>query len=168
MNLNSSGKKAGNDCIMTPKWVAEDMIAHFSPSGNILEPCKGDGVFTELLPKANWCEIKEGKDFFSYHSKVDWIISNPPFSVMRKFILHSFEVADEIVYLVPVWKIYLSYGLVKETVKFGGMKEIRWYGTGGDLGFPMGNGIGAVHWSRNYKGNLSQSFYRSPMSSKLK
>lgn len=163
MNLNSSGKKKGNDCIMTPKWVAEDMINHFSPVGKILEPCRGDGVFTDLLSTASWCEINEGKDFFSWNQKVDWIISNPPFSNMRKFILHSFKIADEIVYLVPVWKIYLSYGLVKETLKFGGIKEIRWYGTGGSLGFPMGNGIGAVHWSRNHNGTISQSFWKNPL-----
>lgn len=158
MNLNPSKKKKGNDCIMTPEWVAKDMISYFSPSGSILEPCRGEGVFTNLLPDAQWCEINEGKDFFSWQQKVDWIISNPPFSKMRLFILHSFKIADDIVYLVPVWKIYLSFGLVKETQKFGGIKEIRWYGTGGSLGFPMGNGIGAVHWKRNYTGSIQQSF----------
>lgn len=160
MNLNSAGKKKGNDCIMTPKWAAQDMIDYFSPTGSILEPCRGDGVFTDLIPNAQYCEINEGKDFFSWNQKVDWIISNPPFSIMRKFILHSFKVADNIVYLVPVWKIYLPYGLVKETTKYGGIKEIRWYGTGSSLGFPMGNGIGAVHWKRGYNGPIHQSFFK--------
>jgi len=159
MNLNPAGKKKGNDCIMTPEWVAKDMVEHFAPTGTILEPARGNGVFTNILPQAEWCEINEGKDFFDWNKKVDWIISNPPFSVMRKFILHSFNIADDIVYLVPVWKIYLAYGTVKAAQEYGGIKEIRWYGTGSKLSFPMGNGIGAVHWSRDYRGKMSQTFY---------
>ena len=159
MNLNPAGKKKGNDCIMTPDWVASDMINHFAPRGKTLEPCRGDGVFTDLLPSARWCELNEGRDFFDWNEPVDWIISNPPFSVMRKFILHSFEVAANIVYLVPVWKIYLSYGLVKAAQEYGGIKEVRWYGTGSKLGFPMGNGIAAVHWKKGHRGPMTQTFY---------
>ena len=159
MNLNPAGKKKGNDRIMTPQWAAQDMVEHFAPTGTILEPCRGEGVFTDILPQAEWCEITEGKDFFDWHKPVDWIISNPPFSVMRKFILHSFEVADNVVYLVPVWKVYLAYGTVKATQQYGGIKEIRWYGTGSKLQFPMGNGIGAIHWQRGYRGPMEQTFH---------
>jgi hypothetical protein len=159
MNLNPIGKKKGNDRIITPKWAAADMVEHFSPEGVILDPCRGDGVFTDLLPKAKWCEIDEGKDFFDWHERVDCIISNPPFSLMRRFILHSFEVADNIIYLVPVWKIYSPYGLVKAAQEYGGIKEMRWYGTGSRLGFPMGNGIAAVNWKKLYRGPITQTFY---------
>lgn len=167
MNLNPSKKKKGNDCIMTPEWVAQDMVSHFSPSGVILEPAKGDGVFTNLLPSAKWCEIREGRDFFDWNQRVDWIISNPPFSLMRKFILHSFEVADNIVYLVPVWKIYLAYGTVRAAQAYGGVREIRWYGTGTRLDFPMGNGIGAVYWQRGYRGSMRQTFYEEGIEGSL-
>ena len=160
VNLNSSQRKKGNDCIYTPEWVALDMVNHFKPEGLILDPCKGKGVFTDILENSEWCEITEGRDFFDWARPVDWIISNPPFSLMRKFILHSFTVADDIVYLVPVWKIYLAYGLVLKGKEYGGIKEIRWYGTGSKLGFPMGNGIGAVHWKRGYTGGLHDTFYK--------
>ena len=159
MNLHPVRKKKGNDSIMTPEWVVKDMVGHFAPKGTILEPAKGDGVFTNILPQAEWCEINEGRDFFDWNKKVDWIISNPPFSVMRKFILHSFEVADNIVYLVPVWKIWLGFSTVKAGQEYGGIKEIRWYGGGGKLGFPMGNPIGAIYWQRGYRGPMVQTFY---------
>ena len=152
-------KPKGNDVIMTPDWVAEDMVRHFAPTGNILEPCRGDGVFTNLMPTAEWCEITEGRDFFDWDKPVDWIISNPPYSLARKFFLHSFEVADNVVYLIPVWKAFMAYGLITSAQKYGGIKEIRWYGTGSKLGFPMGNGIGAIYWKKDYKGPMSQTFY---------
>jgi hypothetical protein len=164
MNLNPARKKKGNDRIMTPGWVAKDMVEYFAPTGSILEPARGDGVFTDILPQAKWCEIDEGRDFFEWDERVDWIISNPPFSTMRKFILHSFEVADNIVYLVPVWKTYLAWGVIKATQEYGGIKEIRWYGTGSKLGFPMGNPIGAVYWNRDYRGQMSQTFYDAGVS----
>jgi hypothetical protein len=53
------------DVVYTPDWVARDMVEFFKPSGRILEPCKGDGVFLKYLPPhAEWCEIQEGRDFF--------------------------------------------------------------------------------------------------------
>lgn len=134
------------------------MIEYFKPSGKILEPCRGNGVFTNIIDM-DWCEINEGKDFFNYKEKVDWIISNPPYSLIRKFILHSFIISDNIVYLIPVWKAFNAIGLIKESKKYGGIKEIRWYGSGGKLGFPMGNGIGAVYYKKEYIGPIYESFY---------
>ena len=64
---------------MTPAWVAEDMVEYFSPNGLILEPCRGEGVFTNIMPTAEWCEVREGRDFFDWDKPVDWIISNPPY-----------------------------------------------------------------------------------------
>jgi hypothetical protein len=159
MNLNPKNKSAGNDAICTPKWVAQDMVNHFKPSGRVLDPCRGNGVFSNLILGCLWCEIKEDVDFFDWKKPVDYIISNPPFSAMRKFIIHSFSVSDNVIFLVPVWKIYLPYSVVMKARGYGHMKEIRWYGTGSKLGFPMGNGIGAVHWEKGYKGPIHQTYH---------
>jgi len=65
------------DIVYTPRWVAEDMVNHFKPFGNILEPCRGGGVFMEFLPpNTEWCEIVEGRDFFEWETPVDWVVSN--------------------------------------------------------------------------------------------
>ena len=157
--MNPVTREKGNDEIYTPEWAANDMILHFKPFGKILEPCKGNGAFANLIPDCEWCEIKEGKDFFDYSGNVDWIISNPPYSLIRKFVLHSFKVSDNIVYLIPVWKAYNAIGLQQTLREWGGIKEIRWYGGGGKLGFPMGNGIGAVYWKKGYSGPTYTTFY---------
>ena len=33
------------DIVMTPEWLAIEIIDHFSPSGIILDPCRGEGAF---------------------------------------------------------------------------------------------------------------------------
>ena len=64
-----------NDVVFTPPLVARMIVDEFKPSGKILEPCRGLGGFYNELPEPkDWCEITEGRDFFDYHEKVDWIV----------------------------------------------------------------------------------------------
>jgi hypothetical protein len=136
------------------------MVAHFAPQGSILEPCRGAGAIHNLLPAdALWCEIDDGRDFFTFSQSVDWIVSNPPYDQTRAFMRHAFTLADNVVFLVPARNIFSGYGTVCEMRGWGGMKEIRWYGTGSKLGFPMGNAIAAFHWKRHHDGPTAQSFY---------
>lgn len=152
--------KTKSDVVYTPAWCAKDMVDHFKPAGKILEPCKGAGVFLEFLPSdTHWCEISEGVDFYEWTSCVDWIISNPPYSQTRPWLKHSYQIADNIVYLVPFRNITSGYGLLVEMREYGWMKEVRCYGTGGKLGFPMGNAIVAIHIERGYRGDTGFSFY---------
>ena len=90
-----------DDVVMTPEPLCKEIVEHFKPTEKILEPCKGTGNFLKYM-KADWCEINEGKDFFDYDKKVDWIITNPPWSQIRPFLKHSMKVADNIVFLVTV------------------------------------------------------------------
>ena len=86
-----------SDLVFTPKWVAEDMISFFKPGGKILEPCKGRGAIYDLIGgDKHWCEIMDGKDFYDYTERVDWIISNPPFSIFREFLAHSFDLVSNL------------------------------------------------------------------------
>ena len=147
------------DRVYTPEWVARDMAWSFQPSGRVLEPCKGKGVFLRFLPDdTEWCEIDEGRDFFEWHEKVDWVVSNPPYSLTRKWFRHSYTIADQLLYLVPLRNIFSGYGFIKEIHAFGGIKEIRSYGTGGSIGFPMGNAVGAFHIVRDYSGPTRFTF----------
>lgn len=156
---NTTTERRG-DVVFTPDWCAADMVNHFRPSGRVLEPCRGDGVFMRHLPAdARWCEISEGIDFFAWTDRVDWIVTNPPYSKTRPFMRHAFKVADNVVFLVPARNIFSGYGTVREAKDFGGMAAIRWYGTGGKLGFPMGNAVAAICWKRGYTGPTIQSFH---------
>jgi len=91
-----------NDVVMTPYSLAKDIIDWIRPRGKVLEPCCGDGAFLKYLPNADWCEITKGKDFFDYNKKVQWIITNPPWSQIRPFIQHSMKIAERVVFLVTV------------------------------------------------------------------
>lgn len=103
-----------SDVVYTPDWAARHMVEHFRPAGSVLEPCKGAGVFMPYLPGAEWCEIAEGRDFFDWHTPVDWIIGNPPYSLTRKWFRHSYGLADNIVYLVPLRNVFGAYGFLEE------------------------------------------------------
>lgn len=148
-----------NDVVYTPDWAANDIVEWFKPSGRILEPCKGQGAILKYLPGASWCEITEGKDFFQWVEPVDWIISNPPYSLFNEWLEHSFSLAPDIVYLIPMNKLFSGWGALVNLDKYGWMKHVRLYGTGNKLKFPMGNAIGAVHFQRGYWGATSWSWY---------
>ena len=92
------------DIVMTPVYLAKNIIEHFEPTGLILDPCRGEGAFYDNYNTDNkdWCELGEGKDFLEYNKKVDWIITNPPWSKMRIFLEHGMKIADNIVYLTTI------------------------------------------------------------------
>lgn len=103
--LSPSPNDPIHDLVFTPRPLAQDIINHFAPSGTILDPSKGDGAFFDQYPidcEKFWCEISEGTDFFEWSDRVDWIITNPPWSKMRKFIQHGMKCADNIVYLCTI------------------------------------------------------------------
>lgn len=92
------------DIVMTPENVAQDIIKHFSPKGKILDPCRGRGAFFNNFPKTEdnrFCEISEGLDFLQYEEPVDWIITNPPWSDFKRFLVHGMEIANNVCYLIP-------------------------------------------------------------------
>jgi len=139
-----------------------EIVNHFKPSGSILEPAKGEGAFLRYMPTAEWCELSEGKDFFQWHKHVDWIVGNPPYSIFSQFIRHSFTIADNIVYLIPINKAFNSFSLLKDIHKWGGIKEIYVVGTGSQLRFPVGYAVGAVHFCRAYWGPTSITHRSAP------
>jgi hypothetical protein len=141
------------DNVMTNEALAKRLIEHFAPSGFILEPCKGDGAFYNNLPEPkDWCEIRDGRDFLEYNNKVDWIITNPPYSTFNDFLLQALAIANEIVFLVPIDKIFVSKMRVKYITDWGGIKEILLVGTGTEVGFPFGFLCGAIHFSKGFQG----------------
>lgn len=149
------------DRVWTPDYVAKDLVNWFAPSGVVLEPCYGNGNIYKFLPEnSEWCEIDKGVDFYDYKKNVDWIITNPPYSHFSKFIKHGISISKNNVWLLPTWKIFSGFGLLKAIRNYGGIKHIRHYGTGTKLGWaPLANAIGAVHIQKDYKGNIENSWY---------
>lgn len=142
------------DKVYTPENIAKLIINKFNISGKVLDPFKGQGAFYNNYPetvKKDWCEIDEGKDFFEYKEHVDWIVSNPPYSIYDEVMNHSFEIADNIVYLVPLNKIVSSLGRVKKIQEFGGVPYIYIIGAS-RCGFPFGFPCCAIYVKRGYTG----------------
>lgn len=142
-----------DDVVMTPESLAVKLVEHFKPSGKGLEPCRGTGNIWNHLNNADWCEITEGKDFFEYSEHVDYIFTNPPWSQIRKFLQHSYEIADNIYMLFTINHLWTKARL-NDMKKAGfGIKEICIFDT--PKNFPQsGFQVGMVYLSRGYSGNI--------------
>ncbi|MBY3432704.1 hypothetical protein HFN89_00760 [Rhizobium laguerreae] len=150
-----------NDVVFTPASWAGDIVDFFKPAGLCLDPCRGGSAFFDVLPEPKlWCEITDGVDFFDFRTKVDWIVSNPPYSIFSKWLDHSLQLADHIVYLIPVNKLLSSMQKLHKVYRFGGIAHIRYYGTGRDAGFPFGFPVGAVYMKRGHEGPVEISWYQ--------
>lgn len=151
-----------NDIVMTPDWLAEDVMRYFPWQGRLMEPCRGDGAFYNLMPAGSvWGEIREGRDFLTYKGRVDWIITNPPYSTFDAFLTQALTVADNVVVVIPVNKLLSSYKKMRQVMDWGGIREIRYYGSGRQVGFPFGFPVGAIWLQRNYKGDVRISCFTS-------
>ena len=144
-----------NDDVFTPDWLAKDICEMFDIKGKILEPCKGDGVFLKYLPKdTDWCEIREGRNFYDYKKKVNWIVTNPPYSDFNRFLEHCFNLADNVLLLIPITKLVTSWKRIKWYKDYGWIRTIWFIGTGNKCGFPFGYPVGAVHFKKGYFGDI--------------
>jgi hypothetical protein len=116
----------GNDRIYTPDPLARDIVAHFRPCGRILEPAAGGGAFLRAMPGCDWCEFDRGVDFFKCEKHYDWIVTNPPYSILTDFLKKAVEVADNIVFLCPrnSWGI-TSRERILAKAKFGMVESCR-------------------------------------------
>lgn len=150
-----------SDYVLTPEFIALDMIDFFKPIGSILDPCRGlNHVFYDNIKGCDYCEIQEDVNFFEYTNKVDWIIGNPPYSIFKEWMTHSFEVANNIVYLLPSFKVFNALGLIRLYSKNGWLKHIRIYDVGTRIPWSRSRPILAVYWQKGYTGDTSWSSYK--------
>jgi len=136
-----------SDVVMTPEWIAKDIINHFNPTGVCLDPCRGDGAFYNNFPgQKEWCEINENKDFFLWDKKVDWVISNPPYSNMVPFIIKGMEISNNVVYYLYA-DIYWTKARINIIQEFGfHLHEIYFIQSKKEDNFPIfGRALAAVH-----------------------
>lgn len=145
-----------SDVHLTNEKIAYKIVKFYNPQGNCLEPCAGNGVFLKYLPEnTDWCEIQKGRDFFTYEKKVDWIITNPPFKELTKWMDKCFSISENVVFLIPLSKLFSSAPRMELVKKYGGIKNILYLNTGRKIGFDIGFPFGAVHFLKNYTGQIS-------------
>jgi hypothetical protein len=150
-----------SDYIETPYFIAYDMVKFFKPIERILDPCRGKNkVFYNIL-RCNWCEILEGVDFFNYTNKVDWIIGNPPYSIFNKWIKHSYKISENIVYLLPLFKVFNPLSLIRLYRDTGHVKHIRFYDVDKKIPWSRSRPICAIYFKKDYFGDTSYSYYKN-------
>lgn len=144
-----------NDKCMTPPKIAEQlcMLLPVKMLDSCLDAFAGENAFYNSLPSLviDWCEIDHGRDFFDYNKQVDWIISNPPYSILDAVLDHSFELSKNVAYLVPLSKVFSSMGRIRKWQAYGNIKKI-WILSASRCGFPFGFPAAFVWWEKDYKG----------------
>jgi hypothetical protein len=150
LKCNNGKTSKDEDVVFTPPHVAQELVTRYAPTGKVLDPCAGDGVFRKLIPGCLWCEIKEGRDFFNWKEPVDWIIGNPPYSILNQWLEHSFSLATDVIYLLPIAKVFGSRKRLQMIANYGGIVEVYAPWTGRAVGFEFGWACGAVHFRKNH------------------
>lgn len=82
------------------------------------------------------------------------------YSIFSKWLDHSFEIADNIVYLIPINKPFNSFSMLQRVQKYGGIKHVLAIAPGAKLKFTIGFAVGAVYFKRGYRGGIGLSFLR--------
>ncbi|MEO0453355.1 MAG: hypothetical protein AAFY98_04375 [Verrucomicrobiota bacterium] len=142
--------------------MAKRIVDHFQPEGRILEPCSGMGHFLKYLPSAEWCEIKQGRDFFEWKQPVDWIVTNPPWSQIRPFLNHGMSVAENIVFLMTVNHVWTKARIRDVREQSYGIREIALVEMPPE--FPQsGFQLGAIHYQRGWEGDIAFSDISKPV-----
>ena len=81
----------------TPEKAVKDLLSliPFEENDIALDPASGHNkVWYRCFPcRKDEVEIEEGKDFFKYTSKVDWVVGNPPFRDFVKYLLYAPNIA---------------------------------------------------------------------------
>lgn len=109
---NRGAKRVDKDAYNTPSWCTELIMDELVvlPNSSVLEPCMGAGEIWNVLKwhfdegMMDWCEVKAGKDFLdcTVVGRIDFIITNPPFSLAQEFIEKSLQMANCVVMLLPL------------------------------------------------------------------
>lgn len=164
LKLQPSINYISNDVVLTPFPLAKRIIEHFPIAGRVLDPCRGTGAFYEQfnVQDKEWCEISDGRDFFNHYGEYDWIVSNPPYSIFRKFLIHSMEIAHNIVFLITVNHVWTKARIRDMKEHEFGIKEIYCCDTPSNLP-PSGFQYGAVWFQKDWDGDITLSFDESPV-----
>jgi hypothetical protein len=98
-------RKSKSDFFETPYSMSEQLFENEFNNENenfgkrILEPACGNYAIYKILKKyfsrINCIDIKYGQDFFNYHHRCNYIITNPPFSLWDEFVQKAKQVAIE-------------------------------------------------------------------------
>lgn len=162
-------KNNPNDKVYTPDHIVDDVLKHYGfhieRQDVVMEPFRGEGAFYNRLKdysdqEVYWCEIDEGKDFFDFNGKVDWVVTNPPYSIFNKVLPKLLEIADNNIIVVPVSKLLSSIPKLMDIKRAGhGIKEVYYLGSGRQLKFPFGFPVAAIYIQKGWNESWYREYY---------
>ena len=92
-----------------PAWVDGKIVKEYELWQSMLNRCFSEKYQTRQ-PTYKGCNVSD--NFLNYSFFYDWCISNPPYSIFRKFFEHGFKISDNCVWLIPTWKAFSGAGLL--------------------------------------------------------
>jgi hypothetical protein len=149
---------------MTPPALARLIVETVQPSGVLLEPCAGAGAFVRAMQPYGTvltCEAATGDDFSWWSQSVDWVITNPPWSNFRRFLLRSLDIADHVVFLATInhwWTKRRVADVADRDFGYHQLLLLDWPAEFPASGFQLG----AMHLARHYHGPLMIRDLRHP------
>lgn len=109
---NASGKRKESDYYATPYELTRRFLDKWpiEKSFTILEPCRGEAnAIVKVLQEKEFKNIiafdlmLDNIDFLTYNEKVDYLITNPPYSLAYEFIQKAKQIVDkEFAMLLPL------------------------------------------------------------------
>lgn len=105
---NTNKSRSKSDFYQTPYSITRRLLGVEKFEGRILEPACDAGAITAILKEAGYEDVTaydlllDGKDFLTETRKFDAIVTNPPFSLAKEFILKACEVAPKFAFLLPL------------------------------------------------------------------
>ena len=155
--------KGGDDRVYTPDELALKIVRHFKPWGLALEPCAGKGAFVRAFQEyglgcVETCEIDDGKDFLTVEGSWNWIVTNPPWSKFREFLIHAMRVADNVVFLANL-NAWVTKARMRE-IESAGFRMREWVLVDTpEKPWPQaGFQLAAVYIQRGFSGDLRISY----------
>lgn len=117
---NASGKRKASDFYETHYPLTREFLtatnSEWMPDKVVSDPCAGNGAITKILDEYGFKNIishdilTDRVDFLQDTTIVDYVISNPPYSLANEFILHAKEVVrDKFAFLLPLTYLQGSY-----------------------------------------------------------
>ena len=107
-STNTNKNRPKGDFYQTPFNITRRLLEVEKFNGRILEPSCGAGAIVSILKEKGYHDITaydlliNGIDFLDERRKFDYIITNPPFSLAKEFILKACEVAPKFAFLLPL------------------------------------------------------------------
>ncbi len=93
---NSGYDRISQDEYFTPQWVTLALVPHLPVKGRVYEPACGSGMMASALIHGGYLvcvsDISTGTDFLEVpHTDAVAIVTNPPFGLAEKFIVHALD-----------------------------------------------------------------------------